>query len=176
MPVAITLVYPLAVWLGHGQVEPRLLAGLLVLAALTRLFTVRVGKAAWWWLGGALVLAGATIWANAWMPLKLYPVLVNAVMLGIFGISLVAPPTVIERLARLKEPDLPPAGVVYTRRVTQAWCVFFVFNGAIALATTLWTSEDVWLLYNGMIAYLLMGAMFGGEYVIRLRVRRNHHA
>ena len=31
----------------------------------------------------------------------------------------------IERIARLQHPDLPPEGVVYTRRVTQIWCVFF---------------------------------------------------
>jgi uncharacterized membrane protein len=29
-------------------------------------------------------------------------------------------------------------------------------------------------LYNGVIAYLLMGIMFGGEYLIRLRFRKRH--
>jgi uncharacterized membrane protein len=109
---------------------------------------------------------------NAWGPLKLYPVLVNAVMLGVFGYSLLSPPTVVERFARLREPELSPAGVAYTRRVTQVWCVFFIVNGSIALATALWASPKVWSLYNGLIAYLMMGVLFGSEYLVRLYVRR----
>ena len=54
-----------------------------------------------------------------------YPVIVNALMLAVFGGSLFAKQTVIERLARLQHPDLPPEGVSHTRRVTQIWCGFF---------------------------------------------------
>jgi len=176
LPVLITLLYPLAIWLGHGETEPRLFAGLLVLAALIRVSTRQIGKAGHWWLGGALLLAAATLWGNAWMPLKLYPVLVNAMMLGIFGCSLASPQSLIERFARLQEPDLPPAAIRYTRRVTQAWCFFFLVNGSIALATALWASPAVWSLYNGVIAYVLMGLLFGGEYLLRSRLRRQQHA
>jgi uncharacterized membrane protein len=168
--------YPLAIWLGHGEVEPRLLACLLLLAALARLCSMQSVKAGRIWLAGALLLAIAAAWGNDWTPLKLYPVLVNALMLGIFGYSLVSPPSLIERIARVKEPDLPPEGVQYTRRVTQAWCVFFLTNGTIALATALWASPEIWTLYNGVIAYALMGIMFGGEYLVRLRFKRRHHA
>lgn len=175
MPVLITLVYPLAIWLGHGEAEPRLFAGLLLLAALTRLWTMKAGNAGRWWLAGALLLAAATLWGNAWMPLKLYPVLVSGVMLGVFGYSLVSPPSLIERLARLKEPELPAAAIAYTRHVTQVWCAFFLVNGSIALATALWATPAIWSLYNGVISYLLMGALFGGEYLVRMRFRRRHH-
>jgi uncharacterized membrane protein len=182
----ITLAYPLAIWLGHDEVEPRLLAGLLLLAALTRALTMKFGTAGpgtaglgtanRWWLAGALALAAATVLGNAWAPLKLYPVLVNGVMLGIFGYSLVSPPSMIERFARLKEPNLPSEAILYTRRVTQAWCAFFVVNGSIALATALWASPEVWTFYNGVIAYLLMGLLFAGEYLVRLRFKRRHNA
>lgn len=175
MPVLITLVYPLAIWLGHGKTEPRLFAGLLLLAALTRLWTMKAGSASRWWLAGALVLAIATVWGNAWMPLTLYPVLVSSVMLGVFGYSLVSPPSIIERIARRREPDLPLAANQYMRRVTQVWCAFFLVNGSIALATALWASPAVWSLYNGVISYLLMGLLFGGEYLVRLRFKRRHH-
>lgn len=174
MPVLVTLLYPLLVWLGHGEVEPRLLAGVLVLAAALRILAMGSGKAGRWWLLGALLLAAVTVWENAWMPLKLYPVLVNAVLLGVFGYSLIAPPSMIERFARLQEPDLPPYAVLYTQRVTQVWCAFFLINGAISLGTALWASPAVWSLYNGVIAYVLMGCLFGGEYLVRLRVKRNN--
>src|SRR2546423_11913745 len=40
----------------------------------------------------------------------------------LFRSSLFRPPTVVERLARLRNPELPAAGVRYTRQVTQVWC------------------------------------------------------
>ena len=172
----LTVVYPLAIWLGHDRIEPRWLAGLLLLTVATRLPTLRMSGPARWSAAGAVMLVGVAVVANVVLPLKLYPVLVNGAMLAGFGASLIKGPSMVERLARLREPDLPPAGIRYTRRVTQAWCVFFVINGAIALGTALFASHTVWSLYNGVIAYVLMGAMFAGEYLMRLRFKRLHHA
>ena len=175
LAVLITLLYPLAIWLGHGQVEPRILAGLLFLAGLTRLHTLKFSRAGRWWLCGTLLLLTLAVWGNAMLPLKLYPVLVNAAMLGVFGYSLMVPPSMVERLARLREPELPPPAIGYTRRVTQVWCVFFAVNGTIAAVTALRASPAVWLFYNGLIAYLLMGLLFAGEYIVRRRFKARHH-
>lgn len=106
--------------------------------------------------------------------LKLYPVLVNAGLLITFGITLYFPPTMIERFARIHEPNLSASGVTYTRHVTLAWCVFFAVNGLIALATVLWASDEIWLLYNGMISYCLIAALVAGEWLIRRRVKRRY--
>ncbi len=167
----LTLAYPVLVYFGLGhQVEPRWLALLLVAMALMR---AAFGRERVWLIAaaGALVLAAFSFWGNQSMPLKLYPVLVSASLLCVFSISLVYPPTVIERLARLQEPELPPSGVAYTRRVTQVWCGFFVFNGSVSLLTALWASDAGWALYNGMISYLLMGVLFIGEWLFRKRVK-----
>ena len=94
-------------------------------------------------------------------------------MLAIFSWSLLSPPSLIERLARIQHPDLPPEGIIYTRRVTQVWCGFFIVNGGIALATALWSSFEVWSLYNGLIAYLLMGILLGGEYIVRMKTQKH---
>ena len=88
-------------------------------------------------------------------------------MLAIFTASLIHPPTVIERLARLQHPDLPPEGVRYTRRVTQIWCGFFVINGSIIAALALLHADRAWTWYTGFISYLLMGALFAGEWIYR---------
>jgi uncharacterized membrane protein len=176
LTAALTLLYPLAIWLGHGQLQPRWLACVLLLAAASRLPALRISAAARWSVAGALVLVGMAVWSNVLLPLKLYPVLVNMAFLAAFGFSLTTPMSMVERMARLREPDLPPEGVRYTRRVTQAWCVFFVLNGSLALATALWASEAVWSLYTGVIAYGLMGLMFGGEFLLRRRLRKVSHA
>ncbi|TWI66327.1 putative membrane protein [Pseudoduganella lurida] len=173
--VIITVLYPLAIWFGHGQIEPRWLAGLLLLAAAVRLPALRLSAAARWSVAGALVLVACAIWSNLLLPLKLYPVLVSAALLGAFGASLLTPVSAIERMARLSGQDFPPVASAYMRGVTQVWCAFFVVNGAIALGTALWASEAVWSLYTGVISYALMGILFGTEYLVRLRFRRLHH-
>ncbi len=171
----ITLLYPLAIWFLQGKVEPRVLAGLLLIAALTRIMSLRVSRSSRWWMLGVLFLAAIAAWANALLPLKLYPVFVNGMMLSIFSYSLISPPSVVERLARLQEPNLPVQAVAYTRRVTQVWCVFFFINGVIAFITAVWASPALWSLYNGVIAYVMMGVLFGIEYLVRLRFKRRHH-
>lgn len=172
LAAVLTAVYPLAMWLGHGRVEPRVMAVLLLLVAALRLPGLRLRANTRWLVLGALVLATVAMAANAALPLKLYPVLVNVSLLAVFGHSLAWPPSMVERLARLSEPELPPEAVDYTRRVTQVWCVFFVLNGAVALGTALWASAATWSLYNGVIAYVLMGAIFAGEYLVRARLKR----
>lgn len=176
LAAVITVLYPLAIWFGQGKVEPRWLALLLLLAAAARLPAMKVSLAARWSAAAALVLAAGAVWANALLPLKLYPVLVNAALLAAFAYSLASPPSMIERMARLTEPDLPPAAIAYTRVVTQVWCGFFVVNGSIALGTAIWASPAVWSLYNGVIAYGLMGLLFAGEYLVRIRFKRANHA
>jgi len=107
---------------------------------------------------------------------KLYPALVNAVLLGTFSYSLLKPPTVVERFARLKDPNPPPRVISYARNVTKIWCVFFVCNGSAAVATAVWGSDKVWALYNGVIAYALMGGLMGIEWLVRRRVHLHEPA
>lgn len=96
-----------------------------------------------------------------------YPVLVNLMMLAVFGGSLFAGQTVIEKLARLQQPDLPEKAVRYTRRVTQVWCVFFIINGTLAALLVRLGRYDWWAVYTGVIAYVLMGMLFAGEWLYR---------
>ena len=133
---------------------------------------MRAGLAGTMWIMATLLLSLVVLWGNHFLALKLYPVLVNAAMLSAFTYSLFVPPSIVEQFARRWQPDLPPQGVSYTRRVTQVWCVFFAVNGGIAFATALWTSAATWSLYNGFIAYLLMGLLFAAEYGIRCNFKR----
>ena len=168
--LVVSLAYPVVVYLALGHVSPRWIALLLVVLALARAWVTRES---FWLVAAALagVLAAAGALGDQWGPLKLYPALVNLVMLGLFATSLWRGPSVVERLARLREPNFPPAAVAYTRRVTQVWCGFFVVNGLVATATALWASAGVWALYNGLLSYIAMGLLMGGEWLVRRRVR-----
>ncbi|EGX6953257.1 DNA gyrase subunit B [Aeromonas hydrophila] len=176
------LLYPLAVYWGltHAGQTP-LLLGLLLIFSLRLLpgllkGRVRLGPLPeWLWLGRLLACIGlgltllsALFSARHW--LLYYPLAVNLALLCLFGWSLTRPMSLVERLARLQDPALPPAAIGYTRRVTQVWCGFFVINGALA-AFTIWHGDlALWSLYNGLISYALMGGLMGAEYLVRRRL------
>ena len=165
--------YPLLVYGGLQFLEPRYVALLLCVALLLRKRQSAVqllgglGQPERYILIALLALGGAAAIANSETLLRLYPAAMNAGMFSLFALSLKRTPTMIERFARLEEPDLPPAGVRYTRDITIVWCVFLACNAAIALYTALWTSREVWAFYNALLAYVLMGALFAGERLLR---------
>lgn len=170
---ALLPLYPAAVYFGS-----RYFPAPVVALALLPMLLMRGGMrlpGAHWVAVGAAVLAMLTVLSNDVLPLKLYPVLVNAIFLILFAASLRHPPSVIERIARLHEPDLSHDGVAYTRKVTQVWCGFFLANGAIALWTSLWGSDQAWFWYNGVIAYGLIGLLFTSEWLVRRRARQGMH-
>jgi uncharacterized membrane protein len=170
----LTLLYPFAVYFGSKYLEPWKIAGILVMLLSIRLIAsiaVKHWSSPLFLVG--MVYFGFAIWSDQLFALRLYPVIANLAVLLLFSWSLYSPPSLIERIARIQHPDLPPDGIIYTKRVTQVWCLFFIFNGAIALITALWSSFEVWSLYNGLIAYLLMGILFAGEYIVRMRTQKH---
>lgn len=180
--VLVVAAYPLAVFFGIQYLPlGYLLALLLAVAGLRLLMIPRQGNgSAGNKVGaGALALVLISVSAASWLrgdsaSLLWYPVLCNLVMLGIFAHSLYfQPQTVIERLARIREPELPDSGVIYTRKVTRVWCGFFIANGTIAALTAMAGDLEMWTLYNGLISYLLMGLLLTGEWLVRKRVRRS---
>ena len=141
--VAIFAAYPILVYLGLTYLGAGSVAMLLVAAAALRLLLVRPtkGQGA---LTSQLVLALAiaiaigilVLVSNSPVFLRYYPVCMNAMLLCLFGASLLRPPSMIERFARIRHPDLPESGVRYTRKVTMVWCGFFLVNGTIAFYTS----------------------------------------
>jgi uncharacterized membrane protein len=169
----LTLLYPFAVYFGTQYFETWKIAGLLVILLGIRLIA-SISVKHWsspLFLVGVLYFCFA-IWSDKLLALRFYPVVANVAVLVLFSWSLLSPPSFIERIARIQDPDLPPEGVIYTRRVTQIWCLFFILNGGIALVTALWCSFEIWSLYNGLIAYVLMGILFVGEYMVRMRTQK----
>lgn len=169
----VALFYPAAVYFALDWLEPRVIAAVLAAVLLWRLR----GRAARLLSGlsGAaravvvalLALCLAALVANDEMLLRLYPAALNLGLLSLFGLSLRQPPSMVERFARLRHPKLPAEAVRYTRQVTQAWCMFFLVNGIVAAWTAMSASREMWLLYNGLVAYLIMGAFFAGEWLVR---------
>jgi uncharacterized membrane protein len=149
--VAITLAVMLALQatLTWSRRSPALVSGLLVPAAA---------------LG--VVLIPAALFDEGQFFL-LVPVLVNAVLLIAFGRTLLNGPSMVESFARLRGRQLPTDEIAYCRIVTVIWCLFFALNGGFTLWLALYRSLAWWTLYTGLLAYLLIGALFATEMVYR---------
>ncbi|MBT5050589.1 MAG: hypothetical protein HOM58_18955 [Rhodospirillaceae bacterium] len=178
---ALIVAYPVIVYFGLDYMDARMIALILILMAMARLFLAkRMNGAAGAmpqsnWIVAALLLVGIlALISNSVVLLQYYPVCMNVLMFILFFTSLLRPPSIIERIARLKTPDLPEAGIAYTRKVTMVWCGFFIINGSMALYTVLGTGMGFWALYNGLISYSLMGLLFAGEYLVRRQVQRTN--
>lgn len=104
---------------------------------------------------------------NVWF--RLYPVVVTGAVLAAFALSLRWTP-LVERFALRMGASLDAGGREYCRKATVAWTVFLAAHFAVTVATV-FLSLETWALYNGCIAYVLIGAMFLGEFAVRRVVR-----
>lgn len=161
-----TVAYPfLFVWLfNHWGLSAAVI--LLLVLALSR-FLLNPDRIWGILLALTLVFIIAGVYFNNETALLFYPVLMNAAMLFIFAASIAAKQPIIEQFARLKDPNLSPQGVTYTKKLTYIWCVFFIINGCISTATCLINNLQIWALYNGCLSYVAMGILFAAEYVYR---------
>lgn len=174
LSVVLLIMYPICIYFGLKHLSVFFLAPIIIVICLIRLVTLEVNVKELLWV--MRIILTLTIFLSvlalimksvSWM--LYYPVLVNIVMLATFSYSLISPPSMIECFARLQHPNLPEEGVLYTRKVTQIWCAFFVLNGTISIITTQLNIE-YWTLYNGLISYILMSLLFVGEWIYRKMV------
>lgn len=174
--VLISIAYPFIVYFGLMKFPPLVVGLALVAFLILRLLLNKSRQTrkseAWIYL---LVLGAvvALLAINEMLAIKAYPVLISLSFAAVFAYSLISPPPIIERFARMMEGELDAQAMNYTRHVTEAWVIFFLVNASISLWTALYADLALWTLYNGFISYLLIGLMFGGEYILRLFVKRN---
>jgi uncharacterized membrane protein len=170
--LAIGLTYPFLVYLGL-RVMPAGVVALALVALLALRITVRRAQRDRddlpFVVAAAIILL--VLVRFPLVGLKIYPIVLSLTFAVVFGYSLLSPPLVVERLARLRQPDLPVAANSYLRKVTIAWLFFFIVNATISAATAASGSIKLWTLYNGLISYILMGLLFAGEFLVRQRVR-----
>jgi len=104
--------------------------------------------------------------------LKLYPVLMNSGVALLFLLSLKDRP-LIASFAEKMGYKITPDVLAYTQKATLGWGIFMSFNTLFSVIT-LFTSDFIWAIYNGFIAYILIGFFFLIELYCRRRMA--HHA
>lgn len=173
----ILIFYPFAIYFGLQFGGIRLIAPIIIVLFIIRFYLLRVKTKLLLWVLRLGTMFGIMLATLSWLLrvnhlLLYYPVVVSLLLLIVFGYSLYNPPSIVEQLARLTEPDLPIQAVHYTKRVTQVWCIFFILNAIIATITCIIDNLAYWTLYNGLISYIVIGLLMAGEWLVRKKVRK----
>jgi len=88
-----------------------------------------------------------------------------------FGSTLRAGHTpLITTLAARVHRELTPAMVVYTRKVTLAWVLYFAAMAGISLLLFAFAPFDTWALFANLLTPCSVVLMFGGEHLLRYRL------
>lgn len=174
--LAVSILYPILTIVSVRLLGPypvlALLAGLLILRLTLPASHAMPAGLLWTTVLIAGVVVALALF-NADLAVRIYPAAMNFALLIAFASSLWQRTSMIERFARLAEPDLDAGGVRYTRNVTWVWACFFLANGSVALWLALFGSWNAWAMYTGLISYILLGMLFAVEYAIRRRLRRS---
>ncbi|MBR1920044.1 MAG: hypothetical protein IJ831_10525, partial [Spirochaetales bacterium] len=168
----LSVCYPLIVFLSLAVFHfPIRVVALSLMAVASALFLVHQKKS----IAPPLLMASVAILVlitGSERILRFYPVLVNILMLLTFSLSIHREESMVLVFAKLGDRRIakhPARGSIarYCRKVTLVWCAFFLINGTIALVTTLYPSQQAWVIYNGLVAYILIGTLFIGEFIVR---------
>jgi len=162
-------VYALGVYLFHDKVSAAVFIAAALALIVLRLLLSRSPIARLWRLplGFAALVIVLVALADQAVAAKTYPVVMSLAAASTFAISLLRPPSLIERFARIRKPVLPNGAVEYCRGLTAIWAGWLLANAAITAALGEWASLQVWTLWTGLLSYLGSGALFFGEMAYR---------
>ena len=161
--------YALGVYLFHDKVSTAVFIAAALGLIVLRLLLSRSPIARLWRLplGFAALAIVLVALADEHMAAKAYPVAMNLAAAATFAISLIRPPSLIERFARIRKPVLPDGAVPYCRNLTMIWAGWLVVNAAVAAALGAWASLEAWTLWTGVFSYIGSGLLFFGEMIYR---------
>jgi uncharacterized membrane protein len=167
--VALGLLYPGIVYLSRAVVPAYAFVSVALALIIVRLVTLRSAAERVWRmpLAAAAVTIVALALLDASLAVKAYPAAISLAASIVFGATLVHPPSMIERFASLREPELAPVVRSYCRRVTIVWTVWLVVNTIVSAVLAIPGYDAAWAIWTGLVAYLVMGALFAGEIAVR---------
>ena len=162
--IIFALLYPFFVFfMLKSGLSLRLVALLLTVLVLSSFLRSR--QKAFLLIGFVLILG--LLFSNDDLFLRLYPVCMNFSVCMSFAMSLYEKPLITVFAEKMGHKSTDKM-LSYTKKATIAWAVFMGLNTFISILT-LFADIWIWTLYNGLISYVLIGIMFGAEYLIRRR-------
>jgi uncharacterized membrane protein len=174
----LSVLYPAVVWLYHGVVAPSLFVLFALLLVGVRMALMAPDRNRPWRLSLIAVAAFLVVLAviDPDVGTKAYPVLLSLAASYVFAQSLLAPPSLIERMARVRRATVGEGLRVYCRNLTVIWAVWLLANAAIAAVLAVHGSDRAWALWTGCLSYVLSGVLLVGEMGVRRAVLRKQDA
>ena len=169
--LVLLLLYPILAHLSIVYHLPVLRVSLLLvlLIALVAL-AVRKGRG---FLYATLCLVALTAMVSLWNGrlvdlVYLPPIIVNVLLLIVFGRTLLPGKVpLVTRMATFLRGNIDADHARYTRRVTQAWAIFFATLVIECVVLAVVTPLEIWSLFANFVNYLLVFLFFVVEFHIR---------
>lgn len=169
-----TIIYPFFIYYGLSEYGPSVFALILFVLMVIRVVVKGSYQEPSQWL--QLLIIGifccAIILFKSDVLLRFYPVIMSLGFSLLFAISLTSKTTLVERFAKMAGQDYPQQALGYMRSLTKVWAIILFFNAMIAAYTACCASLKSWTLYNGFLAYFLLGGFVLFEYIFRCYYRR----
>jgi len=146
----------------------------MLLLGVNLLYAGLARRALWAWLGLVAILVVSTwfvLLGDGRYFLYAAPVLICSALAWMFGRTLMPGQVpLITRFAQAMSGPLSPEVQRYTRGVTKFWVALLTTLAVVNLLLALFAPPVVWSLFTNFISYLLLGAVFLGEWLFRRRV------
>lgn len=168
----IVVAYPFVVYFGLLHFQFWQVAVFVIVIAMLRLLVVKNQASNYLKIGffGAVLLlffAAMALLFKQQFWFKFYPIAISLAMLYFFASSLWTDKNMVQRFAEIREKNITIEKQLYMRKLTQVWCGFFIFNAMVSSYTMLFSSDKHWMLYNGLVSYILMGVLGLSELIYR---------
>lgn len=186
MIAPIVLIYPVLIYAGLNLMQARWIALIVFFLFAIRLLLYRKkaatnedhkqllgmnlpakGTIVFATTSGLILLLAMAIMSDSEKSLLLLPTVINLAFFLIFSTTLLKPPPIAERIARLTTTSITNEQKRYCYTVTALWSLLFLFNTATSLVTALFCDIRIWTLFNGLIVYFLIAALFTAEVTYR---------
>ena len=112
------------------------------------------------------VIVGVAAASKSHFALRVAPFMISLTFISSFAGSMRGVP-IIERFARLAEPDLSEEEVRYCRKLTKAWMGVLAANSVLVFSAAFVEDKILWTILVGPVSYALLGSAFLVEYPYR---------
>ncbi|RDU56722.1 hypothetical protein [Helicobacter sp. MIT 99-5507] len=126
------------------------------------------------WQRLAWILLGSIFLIHFLIGLKdliyIYPVFINMLFCIVFLLSLNGEALITQiakKQAQIRGKVLDNKAIKYTRNLTKIWILFFIINGLISLCLIFLEDKVYWMIYCGVVSYILIGILFIAEFLYR---------
>ncbi len=167
----IFVLYPLLVLVGMTYLGIRLTAVILLLFVGRRIIALLLANKAetrvvLYQAAAMGVIMGAAALSESPIALRAAPFFISLTFIFTFAISLRTTP-LIERFARMTDPELSEEEVQYCRNLTKVWVAVLSCNSMLVFGAAFVEDHVLWSILVGPVSYSVLGSVFVFEYPYR---------